>query len=56
MPRAPSLWLSTVSAATSPANPLSIGTGLPEHRNGDRPHDSTGLPQAISRAISDAAA
>src|SRR5205085_10682268 len=27
MPRAPSLWLSTVSAATSPARPLSTGNG-----------------------------
>src|SRR5213076_2913742 len=32
MPRAPSLWLSTVSAATSPARPLSIGALL----GGDR--------------------
>src|SRR5437764_12894594 len=32
MPRAPSLWLSTVSAATSPARPLSIAPLLGGNR------------------------
>src|SRR5438270_395694 len=46
MPRAPSLWLSTVSAATSPASPLSIG----DHRDRSpgplsMPKHSTSLPR-----------